>query len=72
MAKIQEIDLVRCRLSKQSQEPFGENDEIDHWETPNVVMKFIRRVPVITPAFATRFKDHYNSAHGLFTLYNGV
>ena len=67
-----EIDIVRCRLSKISQEEFCAPSDTDRWEAPTVVMKFIRRVPAVTQRIMGRFKDHYNVLAHLLARPNGV
>ena len=69
---MEEIGLVRFRLAKLSQEAFDTPSEIDQWETPTVVMEFIRRVPAITPEIMAMFKDRYNSVSHLRSRPNGV
>ena len=57
---MKEMDLARCRLAKTSKEAAPEGKQ-DYWDSAAVVLKFVRRLNIVSADLMARFRDYYVS-----------
>ena len=64
------INVLKCGIVYASEQVTFPPNEIDFWDTKNTVVKFIRRVPLVTKAIMDRSADYFLAMGAKELTYN--
>ena len=55
---MKELNTARCKLVKHSKEAAPDGKQ-DYWESAAVVLRFVRRLNIVSTDIMARFRDYY-------------